>query len=297
MNQRKNPLVLAAALAALSLSGCGGGGGGNGGHPPTDIQSLTGASAPTETLADQTARAPSIFSRSDSLISSSLYGETSSSELPTFIITASCSRTTCTLYERTIGYSDTIDLSDLVIRSDDGEAIGTKRGITTIRTSGRQDRGDYRSYGAWMDHSAFLVEEASAVIEGVRIEARGGTAGGDLTGSPPLGNATWQGLMVGMPTIGANRGDRLQGDATLTYSLNTQTLGAGFTNIQNIDRLQAHSVSSVRFTGVPVDANGEYRAGTTGNRIQGGFYGPGHAETAGVFEQFNIVGAFGATRE
>ena len=297
MNRKKNVLVLATVLAGLALAGCGGGGGGNGGPSPASIQSLTGASAPTETLADQSARAPGIFTRSDSLISSSIYGETSSSELPTFIITASCSRTSCTLYERTIGYSDTIDLSDLIIRPDDGQAIGTKQGITTIRASGRQDQVDYRSLGAWMDHSAFSMDEVSVVIEGVKIDARGGTAGGDLTGSRPPGNATWQGLMVGMPTTGADRGDRLQGDATLIYSLNTQTLGAAFANIQNIDRLRAHSVSSVRFTGVPVDANGEYRAGTTGNRIQGGFYGPGHAETAGIFEQFNIVGAFGATLE
>ena len=37
-------------------------------------------------------------------------------------------------------------------------------------------------------------------------------------------------------------------------------------------------------------------AGEAGDRIQGGFYGPGHAETAGIFEQSNIVGAFGAKR-
>ncbi len=103
--------------------------------------------------------------------------------------------------------------------------------------------------------------------------------------------------MAGTPTTGAGRGDRLQGNATLTYNLNTQMLGAAFTNIQNIDRLQAHPVSTVRFTGVLVDARGRFQAGGTGNRIQGGFYGSGHAEATGVFEQSNIVGAFGAKRQ
>ena len=35
-------------------------------------------------------------------------------------------------------------------------------------------------------------------------------------------------------------------------------------------------------------------AGESGDRIQGAFYGPGHTETAGIFERSNIVGAFGA---
>ena len=36
------------------------------------------------------------------------------------------------------------------------------------------------------------------------------------------------------------------------------------------------------------------QSGLTGNRIQGGFYGPGHGEAAGVFQQSGMVGAFGA---
>ena len=32
-------------------------------------------------------------------------------------------------------------------------------------------------------------------------------------------------------------------------------------------------------------------------RVQGGFYGPNHAEATGVFEQAGIAGAFGAKRQ
>jgi len=53
----------------------------------------------------------------------------------------------------------------------------------------------------------------------------------------------------------------------------------------------------VIFADVPISGRGTFEAGLSGNRIQGGFYGPGHVEAAGVFEQSNIVGAFGAKRQ
>ena len=47
-----------------------------------------------------------------------------------------------------------------------------------------------------------------------------------------------------------------------------------------------------------MDADGTYRKGEeVGDRIHGAFYGPGHAETVGIFERLNIVGAFGAKRQ
>lgn len=146
-----------------------------------------------------------------------------------------------------------------------------------------------------MQHSTFFVGEV--LVDSESLLSRSSFTVGDLTDSRPLGNATWQGLMVGMPTTGDDSGDLLQGDATLTYSLDNQSLDAEFTNIQNIDKLAAHSVSTVRFTGVPVDAEGEFEAGSVGNRVQGGFYGPDHAETAGIFEKSNIVGSFGAKKQ
>ncbi len=143
-----------------------------------------------------------------------------------------------------------------------------------------------------MNHSGFFVQDERSTVDGIRLDVRNGIAGGDLTGARPLGSATWQGLMVGTPATGG--GDRLQGDASLTYDMSFRTLDAAFTNIQNIDRLRAHSVSTVRFASVSVGADETFRAGATGNHIQGGFYGSGHAEATGVFEQQNIVGAFGA---
>ena len=176
------------------------------------------------------------------------------------------------------------------------QPVGSKHGITLVRSSGRHDGADLRAFGAWMRHSGFQVQSTRTTVEGVRVDFRRGLAGGDLTGAAPAGSATWRGLMVGTPATGRDRGDRLQGDARLTYRMAARTLDAAFTDIKNIDRLRDHTTASVRFDGVPVDAGGRFRAGLTGNRIQGGFYGPAHAEAAGVFEQSNIVGAFGARR-
>ena len=68
-------------------------------------------------------------------------------------------------------------------------------------------------------------------------------------------------------------------------------------SIKNIDRNSAHTTTEVMFADVPISSWGTFEAGLTGNRIQGGFYGPNHVEAAGIFEQANIVGAFGAERQ
>ena len=59
---------------------------------------------------------------------------------------------------------------------------------------------------------------------------------------------------------------------------------------------RASSTTMVQFVDIPVTFDGTFSAGLSGNRIQGGFYGPSHGEDAGIFEQSNIVGAFGARR-
>ena len=52
--------------------------------------------------------------------------------------------------------------------------------------------------------------------------------------------------MMGAPLTGTSRGQRLQGDASLTYRLTTQTLDAAFIAIQNLDKVYfpgLHSLS------------------------------------------------------
>lgn len=288
---------------AILLAACGGGGGGGSGSgaapaPLLDAaaaRTLTGASAPAFPPADQQARAPAILARADSLIVSTAFVVTQSPRVPEFQIQADCSGTRCVLSEPETGVSDTVTLQELSLLQGGASAVLTKYGITSVR----QRSSDTDSYHSWMEHAAFAVQTSWDFVEGVRLDAHYGLAGGDLAGTRPNEiTGTWRGLMVGTPRRGALRGNLLQGDAVLTYTGGaSSSLDAAFANIQDLDRGARHATSSVRFEDVPVSAGGTYRAGREGNRIQGGFYGPQHAETAGVFEQADIVGAFGAKRQ
>lgn len=193
------------------------------------------------------------------------------------------------------GYSIGWSKDDLV--AGDAKTILTRNGITMARV--RDD--NYLAYGAWMEHGGFAViqDTFKDSLDGFSLEvtARGALAGGDLTGSAPSGTATWLGLMVGTPQTGSSKGNILQGDAALTFTLeNGGSMDAAFTNIADLDRRAPYHIRSVRFNDVPVAGNGTFEAGNMGNRIQGGIYGPGHVETAGTFEKSGIVGAFGGKR-
>ncbi|MCY3727619.1 MAG: hypothetical protein OXF97_01305 [Nitrospira sp.] len=275
--------VLATALA---LAGCGGGS-----TPANDVQTGTGSQPPQESVADISARLAGIISRTDSLVVSTWYGESSNSAFPTFRARSSCSGTTCTFHDEQSGLSISVSLDDLDLDTSRSNAILTKHGITVLDTRDSTNR----NLAAAMNHSAFSILSNRDVFEGTTVWNRLSTAGGDLTRSRPSGTATWTGLMVGVPTGIAGRTDFLQGDAALTYDF-AESLDASFTGIRNITRNRAYSVTSVRFNDIPVSSNGTFQAGLTGNHIQGGLYGPGHAETAGVFEQKGIVGSFGAKR-
>ena len=288
--------VLAAAAGLLLLGACT-----DDEEPPTldpaSVRDLTGLSAPTETPAAQTARAPAIVSRSDSLIVSTVHGDTDHFDIPTFRLRARCSGTRCTMSEPTTGFTQTIRLADLELGAAEAVAVGTKHGITLVSGTRQNADGHVIGLGAWMEHGSFTVQIERLREQDVTIDGRYGLAGGDLTGTRPTGGATWLGLMVGTPATGTHRGDRLLGDAALNYDLSSDTLDVAFSSIKNIDRNTAHSTETVMFQNLQIGSRGTFEAGLAGNRIQGGFYGPGHVEAAGIFEQSNIVGAFGARRQ
>ena len=305
MKTLTTPLLSSVLMAGLAvLASCGGGGNGNGGHGaapvtnPSAARALTGLSAPSETPTAQDARAPSIVSRADSLILSTVYGNTDHEDLPSFRILAQCSGTRCTLTEPTTGYYESVSISDFGFLTGSSQAIGTRYGITLVEETGSYEGADYSTLGAWMDNSAFGVQSIEAEEQDVEITFRRSLTGGDLTGTRLTGSATWLGLMVGTPATGSSRGDRLIGDAALNYDLSAGGgLDVAFSSIKNIDRNREHTTTTVIFADVPISSRGTFEAGLTGNRIQGGFYGPNHTETAGIFEQANIVGAFGAERQ
>ena len=289
-----------ATAAVLSLSACGGNGG-TSSRPaltPAEIRNLTGLSAPIETGTGQQARQQDIVSRADSLVVSTAHSELVFSDKTLTIRQLSeCSGAVCELLDPTTGETDTATLDGAVVELGDAEPIGSAHGVTLMSQSGRQMGLDVTALGAWMEHGSFSLNSVRAVSEEVESETLHAAALGDLTDRPLTGSASWLGIMVGTPTVGEDRGDRLVGTAALNYDIASGGLDAGFSAIRNIDRGTAHSVEAVVFSNLAVAPDGTFASGQSGTRIQGGFYGPGHAEAAGIFEQSNVVGAFGARRQ
>ena len=295
------PSACGLAMAALlSLSACGGSGGSSSRPALTlaEIRDLTGLSAPVETGATQQARQQDIVSRADSLVVSTVHSElVLPGEVRTVRQLPECSGTECTLLDPTTGETGTAGLDTAVVVIADAEPVGSAHGITLISASGSDMGAEVTSLGAWMEHGSFALHGVHAVDGEVESDTRHAVALGDLTDRPLTGSASWLGIMVGTPTVGEDRGDRLVGTAALNYDMATGGLDAGFSRIRNIDRGTAHGVEAVFFSNLAVAPDGTFSSGQSGTRIQGGFYGPGHGEAAGIFEQSNIVGAFGARRQ
>ena len=195
------------------------------------------------------------------------------------------------------GETETVSLGAVDLVLGDAEAIGSAHGITLTSERSHHEGWDMTSLGAWMKHGSFALNSLHRVGEEAEIDALDAMAAGELTDRPLTGSATWLGIMVGTPVAGEDRGDRLVGTAALNYDMAAGGLDAGFSGITNIDRGTAHSVEAVIFSDLAVEPDGTFARGQSGARIQGGFYGPDHAEAAGIFEQSDIVGAFGARRQ
>ena len=300
---RAGTLAVAAAFTLFSLAACGGG------DSATEqvlnvaeIRELTGLAAPTGSPEAQY-RPAEILARSDSLVLSTMHGETGDAEIPTFRLLTHCSGTQCTVTEPISGDVDTIELANTPLRQGAPTAIGEKHGITLVWESSNHTGADLASLGAWQEDSTFAILNEGQTSEDGTVDVWYGIALGELAGTAPAGGATWLGIMVGTPAAGDARGERLVGDAALSWDLPAAGDGAGasldvaFGGIKNIDRGTAHSTETVLFSDLEVGPDGTFSRGQSGARIQGGFYGPDHAEAAGIFEQSGIVGAFGATRQ
>ena len=294
-------LACALAIAAvLPLAACGGDSDPQ--SPPAlsldDIRQLTGLSAPVEAAATQQERQQDIVSRADSLVVSTTHVE---AVLPdathTLRLVSECSGPQCELLDPTTGETETASLGTAVVRFGAAEPIGSAHGITLMSETGRHMGVDATSLGAWMEHGSFALNSLRAVGEEVGSNRLQAMALGDLTGHPLTGGATWLGIMVGTPTAGLERGDRLVGTAALNYDMSAGGLDAAFSGIKNIDRGMAHTTETIIFSNLAIDTDGTFATGQSGTRIQGGFYGPDHVEAAGIFEQSDIVGAFGARRQ
>ena len=317
-------LLVVLALALSVLVGCGGAEERRLPSPPGPAPETD---PPAETGGEVAARMAEILFRTDSLLATRVHGQrrelppeveglpdplapTPELERQDFLFDAGCSGVFCSLTAvGDVGQASSGGVPDGFVRGDlnwvtrASSAWASRHGITLLEAQAdvreaTPDTPDMRSLGAWMSHSGFVFSHALSVDEGWETEWRYGLAGGDLAGTRPVprgdAEAVWQGVMIGSS---ANGYLPLQGDVALTYDAGDASLDAVFSNIFDLANRQPHSVSLVRFDNVPVRLDGTFDAGARGNRIAGGFYGPGHSESVGTMEQLGIVGTFGALRQ
>ena len=297
-----NPLRLGIILFSLAnmLSACGGGGGGGGGRsgtlPPTIPYPIT-----YNTMVSEVSTIVAVFRFA---IDDRCFSGTS--QLPQGArIQTLCGSGLCQAYYS--GYR-LVDISlldfELSDPTDDHRFFTNIGRIKMADVRGRNEEAgvatDFKNLGGWLDYSAFAVE-VNSFVSGVGEDLRGTVFGGayslgDATGTTPaFGNATWTGTMVGGDTsLTANRGNRIMGDATLTFDLSREDIDVTFTNIRDIDAGRPHG--NITWQNIPVTSGSFASDISFGNSIDGRFYGPNHEEVGGVFERNQIAGAFGAKR-
>ena len=165
------------------------------------------------------------------------------------------------------------------------------------------DDGDWRAYGAWMDHSAAFLSRFGGgdANTGFFIASAFGSRSEEPL--PVEGSATWTGAMVGVDVVTT---DRYAGRTNLAATFGEgQRMDVSFTDIANVE------TGAVREDIVFSDlaAVGLYDGGRffghSGHDdfdrapiyLDGWFFGPDHAEAAGVFGYNELIGAFGAKRQ
>ena len=156
------------------------------------------------------------------------------------------------------------------------------------------------AWAGWLDHSAFFVGHGTLLEDGSgnRVTIPLAASMGDATGTNPAavaGGAVWSGVMMGTD-MGASgsRPREIRGDADIVIpQFANPSVDVAFTNVREPGTGEVRD--DMTFNGIPL-VGGRFRTGSAGDAIEGGFYGPEHQETGGVFERGRVFGAFGATR-
>ncbi len=173
--------------------------------------------------------------------------------------------------------------------------------------SGDSDRtDDWRVLGAWLDHSAVILEHQFNRGDYPQDWYQSGAFGrpsGTLV--PVEGSAIWQGVMIGADKV---TNDRYAGTANLAAAFAAEfrygAMDLSFTATANVATGEARD--DILFADVDIQSQNDHGrfAGWTGGTFQeapiyveGEMFGPDHAEAAGVFGYNELVGAFAAKRQ
>ena len=166
-------------------------------------------------------------------------------------------------------------------------ALFSAEGITLLETP----RPNSSIFYAALNHSAFGIIRMISRDGGRKVIFAG--AYGDRLTSRPAVSGLWKGQMTGV-TKGGQR-DFLQGTAHIQYTSSDTggDISADFYSVKNLSQNRDYSGNPVFFLNVPVESDGSFLKEGNNKRIDGAFYGKGHAEATGIFETPEMLGAFG----
>ncbi|MDE0332813.1 MAG: hypothetical protein OXL41_13200 [Nitrospinae bacterium] len=310
-------IALAIFLVTIILFGCGGGGGPKfSSTNAPNIRQITGMSTPTfsdsEIAPALDAQLEAVQASGDGLLLVSDWyvriRDNLSGQVAALTIDTTCDQSGCVAVHSQSGIYERFTLHDFgeetypaSSQRERIEAVGEKNGVRVVTSFSFDLEGEdidmsAELYGAWMVSNGFGVLWGNSRFNEGSIESGFGYSIGAMSRSLPLGNTTYNGLMVGVDT-GANRGDQIQGDAKLDFKLNfppheryAPNMNVFFSNIRNL-RTGA-SYRNIEWTDGSVAENGTFDWGS----INGSFYGPNHEEVGGSFNRNGIAGAFGGKR-
>ena len=142
----------------------------------------------------------------------------------------------------------------------------------------RGDDGDV--YGHWLNDSVFaMVEDAVAI-------SFGASSG---TNPTETGGGVWTGAAVGMDT---GTRQSIRGEVAIEIDdFARPTVDIALTGLADSG---GRARADLLWNDIPV-ARGAFRSDMAGS-IEGRFYGNDHHEVGGIFEQGQLLGAFGASR-
>ena len=195
--------------------------------------------------------------------------------------------------------------SELTAFDREYEPVMNYRGVSLAqaRAAGQAPDGTvfhYQSYGGWLEHSVFAVQTSTG---GIRGNEQGvllfSYSFGDLSNSDPTTTATWTGMMVGR---NIDTDDVIHGEAEIVFNMTDLDIldSVEFSSVRNLSSASPVTFgndSSLRFENIPLVDDGTFtKTDATLGNIRGRFYGASHEEVGGVFDSYNIIGAFGANR-
>ena len=164
-------------------------------------------------------------------------------------------------------------------------------GVEIVRAD---EDDDWRVLGGWMNHSAFFVHKFALRNGTLVVSQSSGTRYPNAVAALPVaGSASYEGGMVGTHIMTA---DRYTGRSSMTANFGeTPTIDIHFTDIVNVNT--GDTRADISYPGASIsDGKGIWGEVGVANFVNGEFVGPDNEEVVGVFQNVDLIGAFGAKR-